>query len=94
MNKCHICKHEKECVFYDLHDLVDAINCKRFVHITNFDKVTISPEALVKFLISLDEHRKHTNDCPFYENVTQCERFSSCENCITKWLKQEVRDEE
>ena len=58
---------------------------------TNFRKSASSPRALAKFLVSLAEHHSHTNDCPFYESVRQCERFSSCENCITKWFKKETK---
>lgn len=90
MNKCHICKHEKECVFYDLHDLVDAINCKCFVHITNFDKVTVSPEVLAKII---NEALWFKETCPFYKSCHElCDGGMMCDECITQWLKQEARD--
>lgn len=59
---------------------------------TNFDKVTASPEALAKFIDDKIRHTLDLDECPFV--AFKCEEGVECEECITRWLKQEAADEE
>jgi len=58
---------------------------------TNFDKVTASPEALVDFLISEDG----LSCVPVWCKGGYCEDVPrSCRICLSSWLKQEAEDED
>lgn len=55
---------------------------------TNFENITASPEALAKFI-------NNAADLAYREQcfISDPCYGTDCERCITKWLKQEARDE-
>lgn len=51
---------------------------------TNFDKITQSPEAVAEFILQI---------LPFC-NLDRCKKFNdSCEKCVVDWLNQEAEED-
>ena len=84
---CGECKHFKNC---RLNNYKDFPACGAFARPTNFDRITASPEALAKFIDKKISLTLDLDECPF---MALCEAGVECEECITKWLKQEAGEE-
>lgn len=77
-----------------VHDITEWLLKPREREATNFDKLTASPEALAKFIIKKDKFKGvFEADC-FFKKTKEWRCLSdTCEECITKWLKQKAEDE-
>lgn len=87
---CGECKHQKECLeeFAEERGCLNGFELRKM---TNFDNVTASPEALAKFIDEKIRYTLDLDECPF---VALCEENVECEECITRWLKQEAEEGE
>ena len=88
MKTCGECKHFKGCRPINYKEYPA---CGAFAGLTNFDRITASPEALAKFIDEKIRYTLDLDECPF---VALCEEGVECEECITQWLKQKVEGEE
>ena len=64
-------------------------NCFVFEQRTNFDKVTVSPKALAKFINDAVNLAIYHEQC-FISNPCY---GTDCDECITKWLNEEAEDD-
>lgn len=84
----------KDCKWYyisctDIQELTPK-SCLAFEQRTNFDKVTISPEALAKFIYNAVDLVCSHEQCFVANNC----HGKGCIECIADWLKQEAKETE
>lgn len=87
MKTCKDCKWYKSCM--DICELSPQ-NCFVFEQRTNFDKVTISPEALAKFIYNAVDLVCSHEQCFIANNC----HGKGCIECIADWLKKEAKETE
>ena len=85
---CGECKHFESC---RTDNYKEYPACGAFEGITNFDRVTASPEALADF-ISVKNLEK---TCTIFTEGRCKEQADTrdCDKCFINWLKQEAEDE-